>query len=92
VTCVTSTSSCWTGSGRGSRCGTTARTTGWPDPTGRAARWDGVVPTQVDGSWKVADTRAVVRRVEAIHPWRHGHTDGSPWPLEAMHDRIRAGP
>jgi alkanesulfonate monooxygenase SsuD/methylene tetrahydromethanopterin reductase-like flavin-dependent oxidoreductase (luciferase family) len=108
----------------------------WPGsrPFARAARWDGVVPMRVDGSWEVADTRAVVRRVEAlrerddapfdiavpgesdpadgaraerfsaheeagatwwveaIHPWRHGHTDGSPWPLEAMHDRIRAGP
>lgn len=30
--------------------------------------------------------------VEAIHPWRYGYTEGSAWPLGAMHDRIRAGP
>ena len=31
-------------------------------------------------------------RVEAVHPWRYGFTDGTAWPLAAMHDRILAGP
>jgi alkanesulfonate monooxygenase SsuD/methylene tetrahydromethanopterin reductase-like flavin-dependent oxidoreductase (luciferase family) len=30
--------------------------------------------------------------VEAVHPWRFGHTDGGPWPLAAMAARIQAGP
>ena len=30
--------------------------------------------------------------VEAVHPWRYGWTDGAPWPLAALHERILAGP
>ena len=30
--------------------------------------------------------------VEAIHPWRYGWTEGSTWPLNAMLERIQAGP
>ena len=30
--------------------------------------------------------------VEAIHPWRYGYADGSEWPLQAMRERIQAGP
>jgi hypothetical protein len=30
--------------------------------------------------------------VESVHPWRFGWTDGLPWPLGAMHDRILARP
>ena len=30
--------------------------------------------------------------VEAVHPWRYGYTEGAPWPLDAMHARIQAGP
>lgn len=30
--------------------------------------------------------------VEAVHPWRYGWTEGSPWPLHAMLERIEAGP
>jgi alkanesulfonate monooxygenase SsuD/methylene tetrahydromethanopterin reductase-like flavin-dependent oxidoreductase (luciferase family) len=30
--------------------------------------------------------------VEAVHPWRYGWAEGSPWPLSAMKARIQAGP
>jgi hypothetical protein len=30
--------------------------------------------------------------VEAVHPWRYGWTEGAPWPLAAMRERIEAGP
>ena len=30
--------------------------------------------------------------VEGIDPWRFGYADGAPWPVEAMHGRIRKGP
>jgi hypothetical protein len=30
--------------------------------------------------------------MEAVHPWRYGWTEGSPWPLSAMIERIDAGP
>jgi hypothetical protein len=30
--------------------------------------------------------------VEAVHPWRYGWTEGMPWPLTAMRERIEAGP
>ncbi len=30
--------------------------------------------------------------IEAIHPWRYGYTERSVWPLEAMRERIQAGP
>ena len=42
----------------------------WPGtrPFARAARWDGVVPMRQDGSWEVADTTAVVRRVRSMRP------------------------
>ncbi len=30
--------------------------------------------------------------VEAVHPWRYGWTEGRPWPLAAMRERIEAGP
>jgi len=30
--------------------------------------------------------------VEAVHPWRYGWSEGAAWPLEAMHERILAGP
>jgi alkanesulfonate monooxygenase SsuD/methylene tetrahydromethanopterin reductase-like flavin-dependent oxidoreductase (luciferase family) len=29
---------------------------------------------------------------EAVHPWRFGWSEGSDWPLDAMHERILAGP
>jgi alkanesulfonate monooxygenase SsuD/methylene tetrahydromethanopterin reductase-like flavin-dependent oxidoreductase (luciferase family) len=30
--------------------------------------------------------------VEAVHPWRYGWVEDSPWPLNAMAERIEAGP
>jgi hypothetical protein len=30
--------------------------------------------------------------VEAVHPWRFGWSEGAAWPLEAMHERVVAGP
>jgi alkanesulfonate monooxygenase SsuD/methylene tetrahydromethanopterin reductase-like flavin-dependent oxidoreductase (luciferase family) len=30
--------------------------------------------------------------IEAVHPWRYGYTEGGVWPVEAMRDRIQAGP
>jgi len=30
--------------------------------------------------------------VEAVHPWRYGYEDGGSWPLDAMQERIQAGP
>ena len=40
----------------------------WPGerPFVRAARWDGVVPMRQDGTWTVADTLAVARRVRQL--------------------------
>jgi hypothetical protein len=30
--------------------------------------------------------------IEAVHPWRFGWSEGDPWPLDRMHERIAAGP
>ena len=30
--------------------------------------------------------------IESIHPWRHGWSEGSVWPLAEMRERIEAGP
>lgn len=30
--------------------------------------------------------------IEAVHPWRYGWTEGRPWPLAPMQERIEAGP
>ncbi len=45
----------------------------WPGtrPFARGARWDGVVPMRLDGTWSVADTEAVAARVR-----RHGRATG----------------
>ena len=29
---------------------------------------------------------------EAVHPWRYGWSEGQPWPLAAMRERLEAGP
>jgi alkanesulfonate monooxygenase SsuD/methylene tetrahydromethanopterin reductase-like flavin-dependent oxidoreductase (luciferase family) len=40
----------------------------WPGsrPFRRAARWDGVVPMRLDGTWGVADTAAVAARIASL--------------------------
>jgi alkanesulfonate monooxygenase SsuD/methylene tetrahydromethanopterin reductase-like flavin-dependent oxidoreductase (luciferase family) len=40
----------------------------WPGtrPFTRAARWDGVVPMRLDGTWEVADTAAVAERMRDL--------------------------
>ena len=30
--------------------------------------------------------------IEAVHPWRYDYEDGGSWPLDAMQERISAGP
>jgi hypothetical protein len=30
--------------------------------------------------------------VETVDPWRFGWSEGAAWPLEAMHERVAAGP
>ena len=46
----------------------------WPGnrPFARAARWDGVVPMRQDGSWEVADTASLVRRVRSLRDAEDG--------------------
>ncbi|MFC7492423.1 MULTISPECIES: LLM class flavin-dependent oxidoreductase [unclassified Knoellia] len=49
----------------------------WPGtrPFTRAARWDGVVPMRVDGSWSVADTAAVAQRMRSLRGTTDSHFD-----------------
>ncbi|MEP6852464.1 MAG: LLM class flavin-dependent oxidoreductase [bacterium] len=52
---------------------------------------DGADPTRKD---RFADHAAAGATwwVEAVHPWRYGWDEGSPWPTDTMRERIDAGP
>jgi alkanesulfonate monooxygenase SsuD/methylene tetrahydromethanopterin reductase-like flavin-dependent oxidoreductase (luciferase family) len=70
-----------------------------PEQGGLATAFDIPVPGESDGdNGSRLDRYAEHERagatwwVEAVHPWRYGYAEGSPWPLAAMRERIETGP